>query len=611
MSIISILAIPAVLFLPSRSTHVSLGKLAILGLIVTTFFLFTAGIVFPGGGLNFILWADAIVHGTALPARASWREVGLPLLYVLSGFPWTHSFIGILIINAIFAVLMPLLVYCCLFRVSRVIAFYAGLVCVLSLAPVMYMKFLFHDQAYMFFGLLAMTLLIEFLWRRQFISLALFTLAALATSFTRTAGNLIYPMLMVIAALAVRGRVITYAACVLIFAGGYALNQWHRYTIFDIANQKTTVSGTGGQIFYSMYLYMADFGYQLTPDIGPNTKYLLEKLRRDLEPNPRNSALIKRALTDTPAEFMEKNIYAYSPQDLVEKIQTKPNEEYWMILMYVDSLDPNDPNDSLYRGVVKEIALSRPWYVFRYTLRNLWHTVFEPGYASTRYNTIGYHKTGIDFVPGLPSWGVNSADTAEQYGQGPERELEYYPLKSKSQVVQDFFNNLGTFWRVHYDRYIWVTSMPIMIAWIGAVFGALCWIVPGTALCRTLTEAGIGKLMPPLIAASAMLLYEDLATAMFSQPVYRYFHMTEPLRLVIGGYGILMLGVFTYGWRRRIAGLVPQTLRLSPADSILRYDFLEVYFGPRRTQWIVGLIVLSAAVFSWWASRMIAHAWPA
>jgi hypothetical protein len=100
MNLISMLAIPTTLFLPSRSIHISLAKLTILSMIVTAFFLFTAGYVFPGGGLYFILWADAIVHGTTLPPQTAWREVGFPLLYVLSGFPWAHSFIGITIILA-------------------------------------------------------------------------------------------------------------------------------------------------------------------------------------------------------------------------------------------------------------------------------------------------------------------------------------------------------------------------------------------------------------------------------------------------------------------------------------------------------------------------------
>jgi hypothetical protein len=265
-----LLATSAAALMPSRSTHVTAGKLALISMLVTTFYLFTAGINFPGGALNFPLWAEAIVHGTTLPPRTAWREVGFPLLYILSGFPWTHSFIGILLILATFAVLMPVLVYWSLVRASPIIAFYMGLVCIISLAPVAYMKFLFHDQAYMFFGLLAFALLVEFLWTGRFRTLYFFTFAALAASFTRTAGNLMFPMLLTIAFVTIRGRFRHYLGCILVFLLASGVYQWHRYEIFDMRNQPSAPSGTGGQMFYSMYLYLGDFGYRLSPDLGPN-----------------------------------------------------------------------------------------------------------------------------------------------------------------------------------------------------------------------------------------------------------------------------------------------------------------------------------------------------
>src|ERR1700682_2277156 len=48
--------------------------------------------------------------------------------------------------------------------------------------------------------------------------------------------------------------------------------------------------------------------------------HLLEKLTQELQPNTRDSELIKRALFDTPAEFMERHVYAYTPEQLYEMI---------------------------------------------------------------------------------------------------------------------------------------------------------------------------------------------------------------------------------------------------------------------------------------------------
>src|SRR5450830_684854 len=152
MQMISLAATPAAFFLPSRSTHVTAGKLALISMLFTVFFLFTAGYHFPGGASHYPDWAEAIVRGTTLPPSHAQREVGFPLLYILGGFPFTHSFIGITLILASFAVLIPVLVYLSLVWASPTIAFYMGLACIISLSPVTYLKFFYPDQADMFFN---------------------------------------------------------------------------------------------------------------------------------------------------------------------------------------------------------------------------------------------------------------------------------------------------------------------------------------------------------------------------------------------------------------------------------------------------------------------------
>ena len=41
--------------------------------------------------------------------------------------------------------------------------------------------------------------------------------------------------------------------------------------------------------------------------------------------------------------------------------------------------------------------------------------------------------------------------------------------------------------------------------------------------CHKLNDAGVSKLFAPVVATSALLLYQYLAVSLFSQPVYRYF----------------------------------------------------------------------------------------
>ena len=84
-----------------------------------------------------------------------------------------------------------------------------------------------------------------------------------------------------------------FVSCVFIFVLAAGAYQWHRYEIFDMRHHQTTASGKGMQILYSEYLYLGDFGYRLSPDIGPNTKLLLTKIQEALQPSVQELALVK------------------------------------------------------------------------------------------------------------------------------------------------------------------------------------------------------------------------------------------------------------------------------------------------------------------------------
>lgn len=589
-------------FLPSRSRAVDIGKLALIGMAFTTFFLFVAGYHFPGGASHYPNWADAIAKGETLTPDVAQREVGLPLLYILSGWTIVKSFIGITLIYALLAVLTPLLVYWAIMRASPAVAFMMALVCIFSLAPYTYIKFFYPDQFYMFINLLAITLLIEFFWTSQFRYLYFFTLAAILASFTRTAGNLMYPVLMSIAYITARGPVRQYAACALIFVLSAGAYQWHRYEIFDVRNQPSAPSGKGMQILYSTYLYLGDFGYRLSPDIGPNTKRLFELMRAELKPTVRDAPLIQRGVGDSPPEFMEKYFYALTPEQLIEKIATEPNEEYyWNVIYAVDS------NDQFFLDISKEIARKYPFYVAKYAARNMWHALFDPGYATTRYNTMGYIKTGGEFPPSSQGWGVRSEDAVTQYGMRAAREMEFFQFKTMAPAIQEFVTTLEILYIENFHAYVWVTAVPMVFAWICAFCGVFCWGFPRLRLCHSLKAAECEKLMAPVIAASALLVYEDLATSLFSQPVYRYFHMTEPWRLVVAGYGLVyMLRLTTPLWQSRaMSAALSQPKRL--VTVVHSGDLLNSRFALRPRQWAGGLIVLNLALFGWWASSVIAH----
>ena len=238
---------PMALFVPSGSARADRAKLALLSTLTATFFLFATKTWFPGGASQFLQYADAIVHGTILPPDVAARDAGYPLLIILSGYFSTHSFIPLLLIQAGFAILLPILVYESLRRLSPMPAYYVGLASIITLSPFYFMKMIHHDQTYIFFAELMLCLLLIFVQTKQPRFLYFFTIAAICASVARPAGNALFPLFLVIGYLAARGNILHYLGCSTVFAAFVAGYAWHREVIFDMRHSPATPSYLGQQ----------------------------------------------------------------------------------------------------------------------------------------------------------------------------------------------------------------------------------------------------------------------------------------------------------------------------------------------------------------------------
>ena len=205
-----------------------------------------------------------------------------------------------------------------------------------------------------------------------------------------------FPVLLIIAYLTVRRGLRHFVSCVFIFVLAAGAYQWHRYEIFDMRHHQTTASGKGMQILYSEYLYLGDFGYRLSPDIGPNTKLLLTKIQEALQPSVQELALVKANIGQSTPDFLKKHVYPYTSAELFEKICTQPNEEYyWDFLMVAY-------NDQFFFNVAMEIARAYPLYIVKYATR----TSARPFRSRLRDHPLqraGLHSHRERFHSGIPS----------------------------------------------------------------------------------------------------------------------------------------------------------------------------------------------------------------
>jgi hypothetical protein len=356
------------------------GQLAILffGLAAIVFFLISLPYTVPGGAQHFIDWANILVTGGRGSPDMAQHDIGYPLLLVLGGYPFTHSFAGITLINAVFAVLMPLLVYGIIGRERPTLALLGAFATILSTAPYVFMKMIHHDHAYMFFTLLTLYLGVNFLRRQAYPCLYLMTLAAIAASLTRPAGNLFFFVAIGFAAAAGPRRWHHYSLCFLLFvavAGSYALHR-HQVRLDDPKD-----SYTGRQIFYNPYVNSREFGVPISPELGPAMAQLVTSLRSGLAAHPIDSLFFQDWLAgqQIPEDAANRYFRGRTVDELVERVLTHPHYDFFELLCLFE------PDDRVFRDAAIEMMTRYPLYPVTYTARNLFLFFGIPGYAHPRY----------------------------------------------------------------------------------------------------------------------------------------------------------------------------------------------------------------------------------
>jgi hypothetical protein len=557
---------PIALFVPSGCTGVDRAKLALLGTLAATFFLFATKTWFPGGASQFMQYADAIVHGTTLPPDIAARDAGYPLLIILSGYLSSHSFIPLLLIQAGFAILLPIVVYESLRRLSPMTAFYAGLASIMTLSPFYFMKMIHHDQTYIFFAELMLCLLLIFVQTKQPRFLYFFTIAAICASVARPAGNALFPLFLVIGYLAARGNILHYLACSTVFAAFVAGYAWHREVIFDIQDSPATPSYLGRQIFYDPYVNTLDYGIRLSPhDVGPNFTRAIDELRNRLQPSPRDSEFVQTQYgrTDYKAEFASAYIDPLTTDELMDQVLARPNWEYYTLLCLAN-------DDRLLLAAALEIARAHPSLVLRYSVRNFLHFTFNPGYKHSRYNLNPFGPEALLFYPAQAA--VDEDVTG--FPARAVRELNFDPVLHEPLVVHRLFNAMQTVWLKSYRTEVAIMACLMCVAW-GTAAVRLVQAVRPRSKSASMAEPNSGGVLTPdsalvasIVIASLVFGYNAAVTAIFAEPDFRYRQASDLQAILIAGLGLIAM----QPW------IGPALRRRVPANIAERWD--------RAARWI-------------------------
>lgn len=571
-----------------------LAKILLISTLVQVFFLFTANYALPGGAQEFFAYANALLTGQKAPTIYS-RDIGFPLLLILSGYYVSHSLIGITIIQALMGIAIPALIYLAVAPVSRVGAYYTAFASIVTLSPYFFFKWVHHDQAFVFFCIVTIWTFCRFVAYKQPRYLYWFTLAVIGASLTRPAGNLLFPVFIIVAYLA--ARVVSlrhYVACVLLFAGAVGAYQIHRYVILDMANRDYVPSYTGQQIFYNLYMNSKEYGIILSEDLGPGIRAITDQIHEAMLPEPRSSEILKSFMNweSNPSDFTEKvtipflnkYFFPYSAAEFRSQLYRDPNWEYSLLMTVVV------PNDQLFLKASWEVVRAYPLYPLKYAARNLWLLMYEPGYFHTRFNPVPLFRGGqffpFDGQAGIGGSIFGAASAALGLPAKASREIGFDSLAAQPDWARQLYGAIKSAWFAGYDAAVRISLALMLIAWLYvALYGAAIF-VPSFGITRRLAVLGGPDLVAPIICVSVLLMYNALATAVFAEPDYRYHHMIVPIKVVLAGFGAIAVA-------RLLLVLVPRKVRLRHVHNPVLL--------------MAALALIACVLWSWYFSRQTAR----
>lgn len=532
---------PLALVLPTQCSRANFFKLTGLSLVVTSFFMFLGSFAFPGGAHLFMKYAQYFIDGKTMIPEISQRDAGYPLLMLATGVQHFHTFMGLALVQTMFAFLMPLLIYRIVERFDCRAAYWAGILAIVSMGPYQFMRWIHHDQPYIFFGVLGCYIFSLFIYSGRKRDLVMLGVVFSLMSITRPAGNWIYVIMAALALFAHPRQwrfILLNLAAFLVMLSLYTM---HREHAFKQHAEDVMPGYSGIQTLYNLIVKSDDFGVTITPETGPALHKLYEMSVQSLQPSPEKSPSLQAFVGSmrqvyTP-EFYKKNFTGMSAETLARKLFTEPNYEYYIYLSRIGGYE----NDKLFFDAAKEIARAHPLFVVEYIGRSLWHMLANPGFSDTRGNNNNMSQEGIFLLP------LNGQSVNAPVGIIPphaERELRYDPTQSVFLFTAPFQKYLSGMVGRLYRPFVKFTFPFTLVAMLSALYYLLVVRVlrkhPPKLLARSLTEQSSLVVM----GITGVYLYNCLVTAIFVDPSMRYhyfvvlFHTTLT---AIGGYVLWMM----------------------------------------------------------------------
>lgn len=527
-------------WLLSRSKPFDLLRIYALSALVGFFFLYFGSIGVEHGAFDYIELAHTMLGGGNLKDQIingnQGRDIGMALIWLVSGYPLTHSLTGVVVIQVLMGMTMPLLAYLALHPWFPRAAYYTAVAITLSLSPILVSKLIHHDQPYIFFTILSLYLINRYMLTKSSANLYALTASIFGLGLIRQVGTGIYWLLVPVVGLKGGRRSYRHLglAAALFVTASMAYSEYRTRLIGDYGG------GFGIQLFYNFYINMSEYGLKFSPDLGPQAKFVLDRVYdcalalAAQPPDMQNMAAPSR-------DLIVRQLHDNTAEQFVQMVSTESNRAYYNFING-DCVEKQPAVlDRILLGASEEIARAHPLYIIRLFFRNAVRLLYRPGWVHLENDPRpDFRQTPFfEFGDGV------SPDQNQSLGDDrlPDRargEALFIPMARQSPALRLFYYGIFRIWLRLYQPATIAMGCLAWVAWTSTVIGLLQKTVGGPRLARWSRLWLSDQVLPASIGISVLLLANVAITAICVDPIYRYDFSLIILKQMLGGVGCVV-----------------------------------------------------------------------
>jgi hypothetical protein len=567
-------------------------RICAISISIGFFFLYFGSFQLESGAAGYESWAIALVEGINIVGHSEFfdRDIGMTLVMLLGGFPWTHSIIGVTIIQVLMGMAMPVLAYFAIRQWFPKAAYYTAIASAASLAPFLLVKLIHHDQPYLFFIVLSLWALNYYVATARPAGLYIMTFAVFLAALIRMVGNGLYPPLLCVCVLLrwdhAKRHLVHYIACIFIFILCNLSYTTYRNHVLGEPH-----SVVGAQIFYNVYINSSELGVRLSPELGPASQRLFSQLHDTLLPSPAESEAVKGWAT-SPAlvanNYYNDFFFKYDAAALTKRIFDHPNFLYYNYLVY------RVADDYTLFMISLEMFRAHPVFVAQFVLRNIWELLYDPGWLHPQTTLGGQIRGGLLFpFGGVTTIGrSNVADYT--FGQSLE-EVSFAPLTRQPEWLKNIYYSVEQAWATYYHPLTQTAFYFALVTWLSTYIGFLhrLWRAP---LLTQWSKLFLSEsVLPASFGATTLLFANVVITGALVEPIYRYDYSLLMFKVILACIGVVVVVQLLYSLRTAVLKGAPMSgIADGSADS---YAVPVPYIAGG---WLM-LIAIVAVGFGVWA----------